>query len=443
MKKDQQILADDVPYMDDLDAVQVMTPSRASELLLFFSAGFVVFCLVWASFSRVDEVTRGSGQVVPTIESQVIQSLEGGIVQELLAHDGDAVKKGQVLIRLRDIAVTSEARGAEARSLGLKARKARLEAEASGVDLTLPEDVKTKAPTIAANEMALYQSRQKELENALSILDEKIKRSSSDLDELRAQISRDSQNIGLLQQELTITSKMVAQNAVPKIEEIRLRRELSTAQGSLNAGRERQSGLEAELSSAKKQMEDQRDKFRSQALGELNQVETDIAGLSEAIKTIDDRVDRAEIRSPVDGIVNNMAVSTIGGIVEPAMKIAEIVPVGEDLKITARVTPDQIAFLKTGQPARVKITAYDSQRYGFLTGKLTRVGASSVSDPEGKIFFEIDVRTDKGHLGTDDHPLPITPGMVAEVDVITGKRTILQALMRPVLRLKDRALTER
>lgn len=443
MKKDQQILADDVPYMDDLEAVQVMTPSRASELLLFFSAGFVVFCLVWASFARVDEVTRGNGQVVPTIESQVIQSLEGGIVQELLAHDGDAVKKGQVLIRLRDIAVTSEARGAEARSLGLKARKARLEAEASGVTLTLPEDVKTKAPTIAANEMALYQSRQKELENALSILDEKIKRSSSDLDELRAQISRDSQNIGLLQQELTITSKMVAQNAVPKIEEIRLRRELSTAQGSLNAGRERQSGLEAELSSAKKQMEDQRDKFRSQALGELNQVETDIAGLSEAIKTIDDRVDRAEIRSPVDGIVNNMAVTTIGGIVEPAMKIAEIVPVGEDLKITARVTPDQIAFLKTGQPARVKITAYDSQRYGFLTGKLTRVGASSVSDPEGKIFFEIDVRTDKGHLGTDDHPLPITPGMVAEVDVITGKRTILQALMRPVLRLRDRALTER
>lgn len=437
------IRREDTPYMDDSVVVQLLTPHRATTIMLNTIAALIIIFIVWAMVARVDEVTRGEGQVVPSSNAQIIQSLEGGILQELLVQEGDIVKKGQVLLRISDVMFASEERGTEARFSSLQIKKARLEAESNGANFEVSDELKNKAAKIAENEVALYQSRQKELQNALSMIGDKVKRVEAELQELKVQMSRDSQNIGLLQQELAITSKMVAQNAVPKIEEIRLRRELSNAQGSLNSARERQSGLQAQLSAANNEMADQKDKFKSQVLGELNAVETEIAGLQESLKTMGDRVDRAEIKSPVDGVVNNIHIKTIGGIIEPAMKVAEIVPIGEDLKINARVAPDQIAFLKTGQPARVRITAYDSQRYGYLNGTLVRVGANSVSDAEGNSFFEIEVQTEKSHLGSDEHPLPITSGMVAQVDVLTGKRTIMMALLRPVLRMKDRALTER
>ncbi|MBU0859054.1 MAG: HlyD family type I secretion periplasmic adaptor subunit, partial [Alphaproteobacteria bacterium] len=245
------------------------------------------------------------------------------------------------------------------------------------------------------------------------------------------------------QQELNITSEMVRQQAVPKLEEIRLRRELSDSQGQLKAEQEKQNGLKAELGAAQKQLKDQDDKFRSQALGELSAVETEMAQLNESLKSIGDRVYRTELRAPVDGIINNIALKTIGGVIEPAHKLIEIVPVDDELKIIAKVRPSDIAFLKVDQPVKVKISAYDPQRYGALDGKLVRIGANSVTDRDGNIFFEIEVRTDKNYLGSAEHKLPITPGMVASTEVITGKRTIMEYLMKPVLRARDRALRER
>ena len=156
-----------------------------------------------------------------------------------------------------------------------------------------------------------------------------------------------------------------------------------------------------------------------------------------------DRVDRAELRSPVDGIVNSIAVKTIGGVIQPAMKLLEIVPLDDELKIIARVPPDEIAFIRPGQDVKVKVTAYDSQKYGALDGKLARIGANSVTDHQGNVFFEIEVHTDRNFLGTTEHPLPITPGMVAQTEVITGKRTILEYLLKPVLKARDKAFTER
>ena len=211
----------------------------------------------------------------------------------------------------------------------------------------------------------------------------------------------------------------------------------------MNAESQRQRGLEAELQAAKKEKENQADKFRSQALGELNGVETEISALQESLKTIGDRVYRAELRSPVDGIVNSIAVKTIGGVLQPGMKLMEIVPVDDELKIIALVPPDEIAFLRPGQAVKVKITAYDPQKYGALNGTLTRIGANSVTDKDGKIAFEVEVSTDKNHLGTVEMPLPITPGMVAHIEVVTGKRAVLDYLLKPVLRARDRAFTER
>ncbi len=436
-------MTSDTEFMSELEAAARLRPSFTSNLLLLAILAMVAFFIVWASLSQIEEMTRGSGQVVPSQEIQVVQSLEGGILAELLVNTGDRVEKGQILMRISDVAFSSEERGTEAKSLGLRAKKARLVAEHKSVPFEMPEDIIKAAPQIAENERALYDSRQKELANAKAIIEDKINRAEAQIAETNADSKRIRDSRALLNQELEITQQMVKQQAVPKLEEIRLQRQVSDLSGELRTNEEKLVGLQAELSASKKELEDQDDKFRTQALGELNEVETQIRQIEESLKSIEDRVFRTELRAPVTGIINNIAIKTIGGVVEPAHKLVEIVPIDDELKIIAKVRPSDIAFLRPDQDAKVKITAYDPQRYGSLNGKLVRIGANSVTDREGNIFFEIEVRTDKNYLGEETAKLPITPGMVAETEIITGKRTIMEYLMKPILRARDRALRER
>jgi adhesin transport system membrane fusion protein len=432
----------DTDFMAELEAATSLRPATPVVLMLFSVLALGVIFLVWAAISKVEIITRGEGQVVPTQEIQVVQSLEGGILSELLVREGEQVKKGQVLMRLSDTQFSSEERGTESKFLSLTAKRIRLQAEAKGEEFVMPADIAEKSPAIAKNEEALYNSRKSELKNSYAILDDRISKANAELSEIKAEVGRLSEQKRMLQNELEVTRRMVEQKAAPKLEQMQKERELSDVSGQINGASARQQGLAAEAEAARKEKQSQEGRFRSQALTELNEVETEIAGLQENLKSIGDRVDRREIRSPVDGVVNNIALTTIGGVVEPAMRLVEIVPLDDELKIVAKVTPDQVAFLHTGQDVKVKITAYDPQRYGSLPGKLTRIGANSVTERDGKIFFEIEVRTDKNYLGTEQRKFPITPGMVAKAEVITGKRTILEYLLKPILRAQDVALTE-
>ena len=436
-------MKEDKDFMEELEAATRIKPSESSHYLLLTIASLVAAFVIWSSTSEIEEITHGSGQVVPTQEIQVVQSLEGGILEELLVSEGETVKKDQILLKVSDVAFASEERGAEARSLALKAKKARLDAEANGEVFKIPAEISEKFPDIARNEEALYQSRKNELDNAKSILDNKITSARAGIGEVQAKINRLSESRRLLNQELEITKQMVAKRAVPKLEEIRLNRELTTISGQIREASEEKNGLQAELSRAQREREDREAKFKSQVLGELNEVESQISQLSESLTAIGDRVSRTEIRSPVDGVVNKIMIKTKGGVIEPAMKVVEVVPLDDDLKIMARVTPQEIAFLRPGLDVNIKISAYDPQRYGSLKGKLVRIGASSVTDREGNIFFETEVQANQNYLGTEEKPLPITPGMVAQTEIITGKRTILSYLMKPVLRARDKAFTER
>ena len=433
----------DTDFMSELEAATQMRPATSATLMLFTIIALVLFAIGWAAISKVEELTRGQGQVVPSKDIQVIQSLEGGILQELMVQEGQSVKAGEPLLRISDVQFSSEERGTEARSVALRAKKARLEAEAGGQDFMLPEDITKDYPQIAQNEQALYNSRQKELENVNAILDDRIRKASADLSEIKAQINRLYQSRKLLNDELEITKEMVRKRAVPKLEEMRLSREIADLGGQINALAQSRRSLEAELDVARKEKSSQDDKFRSQALGELNEVETQISGLKESLKSIGDRVERAEIRSPVDGIVNSITIKTIGGVIEPAMPVIEVVPLDDELKVIAKINPSDIGFIREGLPAKVKITAYDPQKYGALEGTLVRRASNSVTDRDGNIYFEVEVRTEQNYMGSADNPLPITPGMIADVEIITGKRTILDYLLKPVLRAKDRAFTER
>lgn len=433
----------DKEFMNELEAATQMKPAEGAHFMLIAVASLITAFILWSSFSEIEEITHGSGQIVPTQEIQVVQSLEGGILSELLVREGEHVKKGQILLKVSDVAFASEERGAEAQDLALKAKKARLEAESQGTAFVISEEIISKFPDIARNEKALYQSRQQELKNAKAILADKISSAKAGLSEVQAKINRLSESRRLLNQELEITKEMVKKKAVPKLEEIRLNREYSNLSGQIREASEKKIGLKAELQRVKKEREDREYKFKSQVLGELNDVEGKISQLKESLTAIGDRLSRREVRSPVDGIVNKLSLKTIGGVIEPAMKLVEVVPLDDDLKIMARVAPQEIAFLHPDQDVNIKISAYDSQRYGSLKGKLIRIGANSVTDRDGNIFFEIEVRAERNYLGTEEKPLPITPGMVAEIEIITGKRTILSYLMKPVLRARDKALTER
>ncbi len=430
-------------YMCNLEAATRMKLATPVTVTLFTMISFLVFFFVWAGVTEIEELTRGQGQVVPSKEIQVVQSLEGGVLKDILVKKGDFVKKGQVLLRISDVLFSSEQRGTEARFLGLEAKKARLTAEANGSDFDMPGHITNKAPEITKNERSLYESRQSELLSAYAIQDDKVKKAKADLEVVRAEINGFSQSKVLLKKELSITKNMVAKRAVPKMEQIRLERELSDISGKINSRVQKRKGLEAVLSGAENERKAQDNKFKSLALEELGEVETQIASLKESLKSIGDRVDRTEIRAPVDGIVNQIMIQTIGGIVEPAMRLVEIVPVGDELKIIAKIKPNEIAFLNVGQPVKVKITAYDPQKYGALDGLLSRIAANSTVDRDGDILFEIEVRTERNYLGSINRPLPITSGMVANVEVITGKHTILNYLMKPLRRGFDRALRER
>lgn len=436
-------LHEDADFMAEAEAATRLQ-AKWSANVLFYSVTLLFACFIaWASFAEVEQLTRGQGQVVPSSETQLLQSLEGGILDALSVQEGDAVKKGQVLARVRNVAFASSQKEIEAKAAALRLKRARLQAEATGEAYAPDAATAQQFPAIAANEQALYASRQQDLRNALSLLDDRIRVSEADLREISAQVGRLSETRGLLEKEVEMTRSMVAKNAAPKMEGIKLERELADLRGNLSASVQKRGAVEAELSATRRERTEKENRYKSEALADISGVEAELAGLGENLKTASDRVDRAELRSPADGIVKSIHIRTIGGVIEPAKVIMEIVPVNDVLKVTAKVSPTDIAFLKVGQPVRVGVTAYDPQRYGKLDGKLTRIGADTVSDNKGNVFFEIDVVTEKTYLGTKASPLPINPGMVAQVDVITGRRTIMSYLIKPFLRARQEALTER
>lgn len=434
---------DDLDFMTELEAATNLKPSRASSLFLWTVVALFVWGFIWAAFSEVDERVRGSGQVMPAGDIQVMQSLEGGILTEILVSEGAAVKKGQVLLRIDDIQFASEGRGIEAQMSGLKAKQARLKAEATGQPFVIDPVFAKKYPDIAENEEKLYRSRQDELKTALGIIEDEVREAEANLSEVKASMGKLARSRDLLQKELSITRKLVEKKAQPEIEALRLERELNEIVGNLSTAAQSQQSLEAKLSGARKKEDEKRSSLKSQALGELNEVEAKIAAIGESLKSVEDKVARTEMRSPVDGIVHKLHVKTVGGVIEPAKKLVEIVPADDDLMIRAKISPTDVAFLKPGQDVRVSVTAYDPQIYGTLKGRLERISADTVEDAQGNISFEIDVRTEKNHLGPEDAPLPIAPGMISETEVVVGKRTILTYLMKPVLRAKDKAFTEK
>jgi adhesin transport system membrane fusion protein len=416
---------------------------RIVRLTIWGLLAFLLFLLVWAHFAIVDEVTRGEGKAIPSSRLQKIQNLEGGIVAELYAREGQIVGVGDPLLRLDDTRFASNVGETAADSNALALRVERLTAEVEGRVPSFPEDIAARAPTQAANELALFNSRQQQLRDEIGGLEEQLVQRRQELREMASKQSQFRNSLALLRKEIEMSEPLVGSGAISPVEVLRLKRAEVESLGQLDATTLAMPRAQAAIKEIDSKIGEARGRYRSEALTQLNEARTDLTKLQSTGKALEDRVRRTLVTSPVRGVVKQLLVNTVGGVIQPGSDIMEIVPLDDTLLIEAKIRPQDIAFLHPGQEAVVKFTAYDYTVYGGMKARLEYIGADSVTDDEGNSFFLIHLRTDKSHLGSAEKPLLIIPGMVASVDIITGKKSILSYLLKPIIRARAEALRER
>jgi adhesin transport system membrane fusion protein len=434
---------DDVDFTTDIrSAILVQTPSGGRSIV-WMTLILLVAALVWAYFAEIEEITRGDGKVIPSRQIQVVQNLEGGIVAEILVNEGDVVEKDALLLRIDDTRFSAPFRESRVKYMALKAKVARLRAESLGAILEIEDDIKTEFPSIAQRELELYESRQEELNTSLVILQEKINQRSQELEELKAKQKQLSASHYLIRRELNMTEPLVKEGAVSEVELLRLKRQVNDIKGELTATRLSIPRVESRLLEAESELSEQTLEFRNKAKIELNDAYSTLESLSVSAVALEDRLSRTSVKSPVHGTVNRVLINTVGGIIQPGMDLIEIVPLEDTLLIEARIRPADIAFLRADQKAVVKFSAYDFTIYGGLDAKVEHISADSIVGEDGNSYYIVRIRTDKNFLGTEQNPLPIIPGMVAQVDILTGQKTVLSYLMKPLLRAQGLALRER
>ncbi|VVQ08517.1 Type I secretion system membrane fusion protein PrsE [Pseudomonas fluorescens] len=417
---------------------------RVVRLTIWAIIAFFVFLMLWANFAVIDEVTKGDGKAIPSSKIQKIQNLEGGIVAELFVKEGQIVEAGAPLIRLDDTRFASNVGETEADRLSMLLRVERLSAEVEDRPLNFPEDVLKAVPGQAKSEESLYISRRQQLHDEIGGLQEQLIQRQQELREFTSKQAQYRQQLGFQRQEISMSEPLVAQGAVSPVEVLRLRRAEAETRGQLDATTLAIPRAESAIKEVQRKVDETRGKFRSEALTQLNEARTDLNKAQATGKALEDRVSRTLVTSPVRGIVNKLLVNTIGGVIQPGSDMVEIVPLDDTLLVEAKIRPQDIAFLHPGQEATVKFTAYDYTIYGGLKARLEQIGADTITDEDKKTtYYIIKLRTDRSHLGTDEKPLLIIPGMVASVDIITGKKTVLSYLLKPIIRARAEALHER
>jgi adhesin transport system membrane fusion protein len=434
----------DLRYARHRVQAETIGPSRLAHVVLVLVAAFFVIAVLWAKYTVIDEVTRGEGRVIPSSKVQVIQNLEGGIVKELLVQPGELVEPDQVLLRLAAVGFGSDLGELEARRRTLTARIARLTAEVEGTELRLPAELVAQDPDAASAERQLMQSRRESLEIQIAILEDQVAQRRQELLELEHRVEQARDSLGLIHEEISITRPLVNSGVVPRIDLLRLRREANDLEGEIEASELAIPRAEAAMKEASQRIEEKYLSFRTEVQTELNEARAELASVDERLTAAQDRVQRTEIRSPVRGVVKTLNVRTIGGVIQPGMDIMEIVPVDDTLLVEARIRPSDIGFLRPGLEAMIKFTAYDFSIYGGLRGTLESISADSIVDEKtNESYFLVTLRTDENKLTRKGEELPLMPGMVASVDILTGKRSILDYLLKPILKTQSRALTER
>lgn len=415
-----------------------------SSLLLGLILLFLTAVGVWAARTELDDVTRAEGRVVPSRDVQLIQATEAGVLQTLYVEEGDIVEQGDMLMELDGIQLSSQLDQEQQRAFGLLARIERLQAEIDSVDLDFSEALITQAASVVRSETALYHARADELRAEIEILERQRMQRREQFAEGEVDLQTARETLEILSEERAMMAPLVERGVEPETTLLELRRQETEWQGRETRARAALARLQSALDEIDDQIRAQRASTRAAALSDLAIATAELAALEPSLPALRDRAGRARIRAPARGIVNRIHRSTLGGLAGAGEDLIEIVPLDDTLLIEAFVSPDDIAFVFPGQPVKVKITAYDFSRYGSLDGEITRIGADAVtrSEHDTEEFFRVHVRTDGSFLDADGVEVEVIPGMVAEVDMLAGKKTVLEYLTQPVVRVRDRALRE-
>jgi adhesin transport system membrane fusion protein len=431
---------DDLAWSEEADlAILEQTPLKAKKLL-YVIAAILIAIIIWAWFAKVDEVTRGEGRVIPSRQLQVIQSLDGGIVAEILVKEGEVVKVGTPLIKIDETRAVSSLRENKGQYLALLAKQARLNALAVGGNFNPPTEVKTESPLVYEQEYALYNASRDELASILSIGRDQLAQREKELIEVQSKKEFAEKTYESANKELSANRPLLASGAVSEIDILKLERESTRARGEIEQSKAQISRIQSSISEARRKVTESEQTFKSKVRTELNDTTAKLNSLTETSVALTDKVKQATLKSPVNGKVSRLFFNTVGGVIQPGKEVLELVPTDDALVLETKVQIKDIAFLRPNQPAVVKLTAYDYTIYGTLDAVVESISANSTVDDKGNAYYLVRVRTIKSSLGKD---LPIIPGMVAQVDILTGKKTILSYLLKPVLKARSYAFSER
>ena len=438
--KDSTTLSGEYDFMKDADSIIIRQEPLRARVLMYALALAIVLFVVWAALVQVDEITRGDAKVIPARQLQVLQSLDGGIVSQILVKEGDMVTEGQVLLQVDSTRFESTVRENRSQYLSLLAKAARLRAIGENKPFVPPPEAVTGDPQTVAEERRLYETATSELQTQLTIARQQLAQRSQELNEAGTKKRQAAQSYESTARELAVTKPLLASGAVSEVELLRLQRDVDRYKAEGDIAGAQIARVQASIAESTRKVQEVELTYRNTASKEYSETMARLNSLLQSGTGLADRVKQSALRSPVKGTIKRLLVNTVGGVVQPGRDVVEIVPLEGRLLLEAKVAPRDIAFLKPGQRAIVKFTAYDFSVYGGLNASLEHIGADSVTDERGNVFYTVRVATDQATLAGN---LPIIPGMVAEIDIITGKKTILSYLLKPVLRAKSAAMTER
>ncbi|MBE3701504.1 HlyD family type I secretion periplasmic adaptor subunit [Vibrio parahaemolyticus] len=452
---------DELDFVDDKTAALLLNTPNSARLMLWVMVLFFVAAIGWASWAQIDQVTVGQGKVIPSSQIQVVQNLEGGLVKEILVKEGQQVKKGQQLLLIDDTRFRSDYREREQQVANLTASVLQLSASINSVavnrdfsiqdweksvvldygKLTFPPVLEETQPQLTQRQKAEYREDLDNLRNQLSVIDQQVEQKQQDLVEIEARVRNLRQSYQYAKKELDITQPLADEGVVPRIELLKLQRQVNDTRREMTSSELKIPVIKSAIKESMLNRIDVALKFRSEQQEKLNNAQDQLSALVESAVGLEDRVNRTVVVSPVTGKIKTLNVNTVGGVIQPGMDIVEIVPTEDTLLVEAKIAPKDIAFLRPNLNAIVKFTAYDFTKYGGLVGELEHISADTTQDEEGNSFYIVRVRTEKTSFG-QDADLPIIPGMTASVDIITGKRTVLEYLLKPILSAKTNALKE-
>ncbi|KJY84507.1 hemolysin secretion protein D [Vibrio galatheae] len=456
-----KLTPDELDYVDDKTAALLLNTPSSARVMLWVMVLFFILAILWASWAQIDKVTVGQGKVVPSSQVQVVQNLEGGLVKEILVREGQKVEKGQQLLQIDDTRFRSDYREREQQVANLTASVLQLSASITSVvinedfdesnwqqsvqlnfnKLAFPPILQETQPNLVARQRDEYRQDLDNLRNQLSLVDQQVKQKQQDLVEIQARVRNLRDSYRFANKELEITQPLAEEGVVPRIELLKLQRQVNDTRRELTSSELKVPVLRSAIREAMLSRIDTAQKFRSEQQEKLNDAQDKLSSLTESTVGLEDRVNRTVVTSPVTGTVKTLNVNTVGGVIQPGMDIVEIVPSEDTLLVEAKIAPQDIAFLRPDLHTIVKFSAYDFTKYGGLEGTLEHISADTTTDEEGNSYYLVRVRTKETSLDKDNS-LPIIPGMTASVDIITGKRTILEYLLKPILSAQNNALKE-